>query len=78
MFFSSNCCISIILFFTFALMKQMANPTNHCIYSQETTKCFLGSASHFSLQKCDDSDLCSPAAFLFQEKLPIIYANIRD
>lgn len=58
-------------------MKQIVNPTVYSIYSQEATNGFLGSISLFFNQKSDDLDLCSPAAFLFQEKLLIIYANIR-
>jgi hypothetical protein len=58
-------------------MKKSVNTTNYCIYSQEITHHFLAFTAPFLKQKSDPTDLCSPITFLFQEKLPIIYANIR-
>ncbi|MBF6640451.1 hypothetical protein IVB69_03055 [Flavobacterium sp. J49] len=58
-------------------MKKSANTTNYSIYSQEITNHFLAFTSPFLRQKSDPTALCSPITFLFQEKLPIIYANIR-
>ncbi|NNT73019.1 hypothetical protein HKT18_12405 [Flavobacterium sp. IMCC34852] len=58
-------------------MKKSVNTTNYSIYSQEITHHFLAFDSHFLNQKNDPTALCSPITFLFQEKLPIIYANIR-
>lgn len=58
-------------------MKKSANTTNYSIYSQEITTGFLAFNSRFFSQKNDSTALCSPITFLFQEKLPIIYANIR-
>lgn len=58
-------------------MKKSVNTTNYCIYSQEITHHFFAFTAPFLRQKSDLTDLCSPITFLFQEKLPIIYANIR-
>ncbi len=58
-------------------MKKCANATNYSIYSQEITNHFFAFTPPFLKQKSDPSALCSPITFLFQEKLPIIYANIR-
>ncbi|MBP6556883.1 MAG: hypothetical protein KA213_00860 [Flavobacterium sp.] len=58
-------------------MKKCVNTTNYSIYSQEITHHFLAFTSAFLKQKSNPSALCSPITFLFQEKLPIIYANIR-
>lgn len=58
-------------------MKKCVNTTNYSIYNQEITSHFLAFTSAFLRQKSDSTALCSPITFLFQEKLPIIYANIR-
>ncbi len=58
-------------------MKKCVNTNNYSIYSQEISACFLADTSAFLQQKSDPSTLLSPITFLFQEKLPIIYANIR-
>ncbi|WP_121313533.1 MULTISPECIES: hypothetical protein [unclassified Flavobacterium] len=58
-------------------MKKSVNTTNYSIYSQEITNPFFAFTSPFLSQKSDSTTLCSPITFLFQEKLPIIYANIR-
>lgn len=58
-------------------MKKCANTTTYGIYSQEIINGFSAFNSHFLSLKNDPSALCSPITFLFQEKLPIIYANIR-
>lgn len=58
-------------------MKKCVNTNKYNAYSQETTTCFLADTSAFLKQKSDPSTLHSPITFLFQEKLPIIYANIR-
>jgi len=58
-------------------MKKSANTSVYSLYSQETTNNFLAIPNHFFRQKSDFTALCSPITFLFQEKLPIIYANIR-
>jgi len=58
-------------------MKKCVNTNNNSIYSQEITNCFLADTSAFLKQKSDPSTLHSAITFLFQEKLPIIYANIR-
>ncbi|WP_284653811.1 hypothetical protein [Flavobacterium terrisoli] len=58
-------------------MKKSVNTTNYSIYSQEIRNYFSAFSAHFLSQKNDPTALCSPITFLFQEKLPIIYANIR-
>lgn len=58
-------------------MKKCANTNNYSIYSQEITTHFLADTSSFLKQKSDPSTLSSAITYLFQEKLPIIYANIR-
>lgn len=58
-------------------MKRSTHSAKHSTYSQEYRQDFLANPNHFLRLKSDLNDLCSPAAFLFQEKLPIIYANIR-
>lgn len=58
-------------------MKKSANTSIYNPYSQENTFFFLTVSSVSFQLKRNLMDLCAPIAFLFQEKLPIIYANIR-
>ena len=58
-------------------MKKSVNTAVYNKYIQEPNSNFLVSTSHFFKSKSDFKTLCSQIAFLFQEKLPIIYANIR-
>ena len=58
-------------------MKKSANTTIYSIYNKETKLNFFTASDHFYILKNDSMALCSPITFLFQEKLPIIYANIR-
>ncbi|MCF6130565.1 hypothetical protein L1S35_12845 [Flavobacterium sp. AS60] len=58
-------------------MKKRANASVYSIYSQEINLNFFTASNHFYVIKNDLLALCSPVTFLFQEKLPIIYANIR-
>jgi len=58
-------------------MKKSTNTTNHNAFSQENKQSFLAIPYHFLRLKSEFMSLCSQIAFLFQEKLPIIYANIR-
>jgi len=58
-------------------MKKSAKTTNYNAFSQETNHDFLAIPNHFFRLKSDFTALCSQITFLFQEKLPIIYANIR-
>ncbi|WP_136152643.1 hypothetical protein [Flavobacterium sangjuense] len=58
-------------------MKKRASASVYSIYSQETNPNFFTVTNHFYILKNDLMALCSPITFLFQEKLPIIYANIR-
>lgn len=58
-------------------MKKSVNTTNYSNYSQETATDFFTFLPHFLVQKNDFTALCSQIIFLFQEKLPIVYANIR-
>jgi hypothetical protein len=58
-------------------MKKSADTTIYGIYSQEINNGFLAFNFRFFSLKNDPTALCSPITFLFQEKLPIIYANIR-
>ena len=76
-FFYDYSCFTQILFFTFALMKKSTNASTYSIYSQESTNNFLTFTTHFLIQKNDFNTLQSLVIILFQEKLPIIYANIR-
>ena len=58
-------------------MKKSVNTAVYSIYSQETNLNFFTPTNRFYVLKNDLMALCSPITFLFQEKLPIIYANIR-
>jgi hypothetical protein len=58
-------------------MKKNANATINNTFCQENNQNFLAIVYHFLISKSDFTALCSRIAFLFQEKLPIIYANIR-
>jgi hypothetical protein len=58
-------------------MKKIANTTAYTAFSQENNQNFFAIPYGFFRQKSDFTALCSPITFLFQEKLPIIYANIR-
>jgi hypothetical protein len=58
-------------------MKKSANTSIYNLYSQENNQNFLSIGNHFLRLKGDFMTLCSQITFLFQEKLPIIYANIR-
>jgi hypothetical protein len=58
-------------------MKKSADTSVYSIYSKEMNPNFFAASNHFYVLKNDLMALCSPITFLFQEKLPIIYANIR-
>jgi len=58
-------------------MKKSANTTNYNAFSKKNKQAFLAIPNHFFRLKSDFTALCSATIFLFQEKLPIIYANIR-
>ncbi len=58
-------------------MKKSVTAINYSNYRQETTINFLTFLPHFLIQKNDFNALCTQIIFLFQEKLPIVYANIR-
>ena len=58
-------------------MKKSANTTNYTVFSPENNQNFLAIPYYFLRLKSDFTALSSQIAFLFQEKLPIIYANIR-
>ncbi|WP_396159260.1 hypothetical protein [Flavobacterium sp.] len=58
-------------------MKKSDNTSNYSIYSQERTNIFFTFSPHFFIQKNEFTALHPTVTFLFQEKLPIIYANIR-
>jgi len=58
-------------------MKKSDNTSNYSSYSQEINSNFSTFTSHFLSSKNVFNSMCSPIIFLFQEKLPIIYANIR-
>jgi len=58
-------------------MKKSANTYIYTINSQGINTYFFTVSNHFYILKNDLMDLCSPITFLFQEKLPIVYANIR-
>ncbi|TBX64813.1 hypothetical protein EZL74_12750 [Flavobacterium silvisoli] len=58
-------------------MKKSANTTNHNAFGKENNSVSFAVPNSFFRLKNDVSALCSPITFLFQEKLPIIYANIR-
>jgi hypothetical protein len=58
-------------------MKKSDNTSIYSISGQEIKTYFFAASNHFYILKNDLMALCSPITFLFQEKLPIIYANIR-
>ena len=58
-------------------MKKIENTTIYCNNCQEINDYFLALSYNTFKSKSDIMTLCSQATFLFQEKLPIIYANIR-
>jgi hypothetical protein len=58
-------------------MNKSNNSPFYSTYSQEYSFNFFAIANHFSKLKANSIELSSQIAFLFQEKLPIIYANIR-
>jgi hypothetical protein len=58
-------------------MKKSVNTYYYSIFSQESKINFFAFSSRFFRQKNEITTMCSPIIFLFQEKLPIIYANIR-
>lgn len=58
-------------------MKKSTNTPNYNDFCQENNTIFLALAKPFFRLKNDFSALFSGITFLFQEKLPIIYANIR-
>ncbi|NBU80592.1 MAG: hypothetical protein EBS55_02950 [Flavobacteriaceae bacterium] len=58
-------------------MKKSVNTSVYSVNSKETNLNFFTISNHVYILKNDLMALCSPTTFLFQEKLPIIYANIR-
>ena len=57
-------------------MKKSVDTPTYDNYSQETNHNFFTLTNHFYRIK-NDLILCFQIMFLFNEKLPIIYANIR-
>ena len=58
-------------------MKKSTNTTNHNTFSQEKHTIFLALTKPFFRVRNEFTAVFSGITFLFQEKLPIIYANIR-
>ena len=58
-------------------MKKSVKTSDYSNYSKEIKLNFATFITHFFSVKNVIGSLCSEIAFLFQEKLPIIYANIR-
>jgi hypothetical protein len=58
-------------------MNKSAHTAFYNTFPQENNTHFLANASLSFRLKSDFMALCSQITFLFQEKLPIIYANIR-
>lgn len=58
-------------------MKKSATTTIYNAFSQKNSSVFLAVSNRFFILKNDFTALCTQIAFLFQEKLLIIYANIR-
>ncbi|MCF6133510.1 hypothetical protein [Flavobacterium wongokense] len=58
-------------------MKKSANTYIYSNYSQEISNDFLAVSDNTFRGKSDFIAMCSQIRYLFQEKLPIIYANIR-
>ncbi len=58
-------------------MKKSTNTSNNNAFSKENNIIFLALTKPFFRLKNDFTALFSGITFLFQEKLPIIYANIR-
>jgi hypothetical protein len=58
-------------------MNKNNNTPFYSTYSQENSFNFFAVSNHFSKLKTNSIELCSQIAVLFQEKLPIVYANIR-
>jgi len=58
-------------------MKKSVNTTAYTTFGQENNQNSFAIPNHIFRVKSDFTALCSPIIFLFQEKLPIIYANIR-
>ena len=58
-------------------MKKSVKTSDYSNYNKEIKLNFVTFTTHFFSVKNVIGSLCSEIAFLFQEKLPIIYANIR-
>lgn len=58
-------------------MKKSVKTSDYSNYNKEIKLNFATFITHFFSVKNVIGSLCSEIAFLFQEKLPIIYANIR-
>ncbi|MGC4039786.1 MAG: hypothetical protein QM710_03050 [Flavobacterium sp.] len=58
-------------------MKKTANTTVYSNYDQEINHNFLAAPDTTFRRKSDFIAMCSQINYLSQEKLPIIYANIR-
>jgi hypothetical protein len=58
-------------------MNENKNSPFYSAYSQEYSFNFFANANRFSKLKANSFESSSSITFLFQEKLPIIYANIR-
>ncbi|WP_211161616.1 hypothetical protein [Flavobacterium solisilvae] len=58
-------------------MKKSVKTSDYNNYEKEININFSVFITHFFSVKNVVSSLCSEIAFLFNEKLPIIYANIR-
>lgn len=58
-------------------MKKSVNTTIYSNYTQEMNNVFLAVSDTTFRGKSDFIAMCSQISYLSQEKLPIIYANIR-
>ncbi len=58
-------------------MKKSADTTVYSNYVQEITNGFLAVTDNSFRGKSDFIAMCSQIRYVSQEKLPIIYANIR-
>jgi hypothetical protein len=58
-------------------MKKSANTNVYSNYTEEISNDFLAVSDNTFRGKSDFIAMCSQIRYLFQQKLPIIYANIR-
>lgn len=70
-------CITYILFFTFVAMKKNKTQGNYCSNRTKNTKSFLSILKRFSVCKINSGFNLFQSLSEDNEKLQIIYANIR-